>query len=293
MAKEKNNESENDNYTWLIIIILLVILMWFGSLYLLKDKSDRGTFGDMFGAVNALFSGLAFAGLIFAIILQKKELGLQRLELRDTRLEFATQNDTLKKQRFENTFFQLINLHHVIVDHFSYYEKKQHIEKRDVIKNAGIDLIEVLKFVRKKKVDENIYHDINYVDIEITNLEDEEEYIKKAYEAFYDLYHLSFSHYFRNLYHIFKFIYTSDLINKNEKHFYASIVRAQLSPEELLLVFYNSLIEGLGFPNFLFLIKEFDILQNFDSSVIPFKNLEVFNDKINNVKNPFNNTASG
>lgn len=41
----------------------------------------RGQFGDMFGAVNALFSGLAFAGVIIAVILQKRELALQRREL--------------------------------------------------------------------------------------------------------------------------------------------------------------------------------------------------------------------
>ena len=37
------------------------------------DSEKQGQFGDQFGAVNALFSGLAFAGLIFTIILQKKE----------------------------------------------------------------------------------------------------------------------------------------------------------------------------------------------------------------------------
>ena len=41
----------------------------------------------MFGAVNALFSGLAFAGLIIAILLQRQELQLQREELAETRKE--------------------------------------------------------------------------------------------------------------------------------------------------------------------------------------------------------------
>lgn len=54
-----------------------------------SEWSDRGTFGDMFGAVNTLFSGLAFAGVIYAIILQGKELALQRQELEMTRGELA------------------------------------------------------------------------------------------------------------------------------------------------------------------------------------------------------------
>jgi hypothetical protein len=35
----------------------------------------------MFGAVNALFSGLAFAGVVYAIFLQRIDLALQRKEL--------------------------------------------------------------------------------------------------------------------------------------------------------------------------------------------------------------------
>ncbi len=43
----------------------------------------------MFGAVNALFSGLAFAGIIYTIFLQKEELALQREELKANREELA------------------------------------------------------------------------------------------------------------------------------------------------------------------------------------------------------------
>ncbi len=42
---------------------------------------------DLFGGINALFSGLAFAGLTTAVILQSYELQLQRKELELTRQE--------------------------------------------------------------------------------------------------------------------------------------------------------------------------------------------------------------
>lgn len=60
--------------------------------------ADRGTFGDMFGAVNTLFSGLAFAGVIYAIFLQGKELELQREELKMTRDELAKSADAQNAQ---------------------------------------------------------------------------------------------------------------------------------------------------------------------------------------------------
>jgi hypothetical protein len=59
----------------------------------LKDMSERGQAGDLFGSINALFSGLAFAGVIFAILLQRQELALQRQELRETRGEMKRTAD--------------------------------------------------------------------------------------------------------------------------------------------------------------------------------------------------------
>ncbi len=97
-------------------------------------KDIRGQFGDQFGSVNALFSGFALAGIIYTIVLQKKELSLQREELKDTRKEFKIQNITLKKQRFENTFFQLLTLHNDIVENMNIdvfdgkYEKRKFFE---------------------------------------------------------------------------------------------------------------------------------------------------------------------
>lgn len=285
-------KQNKDSYTPLIIFFITVVVLWVSSWLILDGKANRGTFGDMFGAVNALFSGLAFAGVIFTILLQKKELGLQRQELSATRQEFVAQNDTLRKQRFENTFFHLLNLHHEIIDHLSQHMQQHHLEKRDVFRRACIDLKGALVFSRQRSGKPDIYNDTNSETIIVDNLEDEEKYIIIAYKAFYNEYHNSFSHYFRNLYHIFKYIFSSTEISDNEKKFYAAIIRAQLSPDELFLIFYNSLIEYLGYPNFLFLIKEFEILENFDSSDIPFNNMGVFDEKIKAVHNPFNNASS-
>lgn len=91
----------------IIGIITGIITLWAISALLLflvyDNQTDRGAFGDMFGAVNALFSGLALAGVIYTIFLQSKELSLQREEIKQTRNVF-------EKQQFESTFFQLLNL---------------------------------------------------------------------------------------------------------------------------------------------------------------------------------------
>lgn len=118
------------------------ILIWLGigcfivfGLFLLLTNvifCNPNEFGDSAGATNGLFSALAFAGVIYAIFLQKDELSLQRQELKNTRKEiagqkreFQMQNKTLKHQRFENTFFQMLNLHQEIVRGLSYSFEKE------------------------------------------------------------------------------------------------------------------------------------------------------------------------
>ena len=77
------------SYGQLVWLLLAVAGLWATCGYLLYNDQNRGTFGDMFGAVNALFSGLAFAGIIYTILLQRRELELQREELQATRAELS------------------------------------------------------------------------------------------------------------------------------------------------------------------------------------------------------------
>lgn len=130
MCKDKlnNEESKSRLWIWIIIAIIGVIALW-GLSWILIDKyidssTDQGTFGDKFGAVNALFSGLAFAGLIATLLYQREELKLQRKELNEQKLEFREQNKTLKRQRFENTFFNMLSLQQEIVANISFDEVK-------------------------------------------------------------------------------------------------------------------------------------------------------------------------
>lgn len=100
----------------LFLYLTLVIVVWGAYWYLVTNNIDssadvgnaRGIFGDMFGAVNALFSGFAFTGIVYAIYLQRKELSLQWQELREQTRLFEEQNATLQRavrQEFVQKFF--------------------------------------------------------------------------------------------------------------------------------------------------------------------------------------------
>ena len=68
-------------FGFLVFIVLLVLTIYMLILpTFLPDWAERGQFGDMFGVVNTLFSGLAFSALVCALILQSRELQATRLE---------------------------------------------------------------------------------------------------------------------------------------------------------------------------------------------------------------------
>jgi G3E family GTPase len=64
--------------------------------------ATRGQFGDLFGAVNAFFTGLAFAGVIFTIFLQRRELETTtRLSVIATLVDaYTSQIDTMEQGKF-------------------------------------------------------------------------------------------------------------------------------------------------------------------------------------------------
>lgn len=97
-------ENERGKGTYLFVFILglaAVILIssfdqvmrkWFGL-----DYEKSGQFGDQFGAVNALFSGLAFLGLIVTITFQTRDLRLQTEALKLQIEEFKEQKEEMRR----------------------------------------------------------------------------------------------------------------------------------------------------------------------------------------------------
>lgn len=188
---------------------------------------NPGEFGDLFGSINALFSGLAFAGLIYTIILQKKELSLQRDELSSTRIEIQGQKEQLEKQtialnlqNFENTFFQLLRFHNEITASLELSD--QYSTKR-----SGRDSFGLMREILERKLQK------------VTNASNIDDKVRQAYEDFYKDYQPLIGHYFRNLYHLINLVDKAEMLPN--KRVYTNLIRAQLSSYELVLLFYNCL----------------------------------------------------
>lgn len=223
-----------------------VIIAWTINANNLYDEkgNDLGTYGDKFGAVNALFSGMAFAGIIFTIILQRNELAMQREESHDARKEFVQQN-------FEATFFNLLKNQQSLL--MSLRGKTEYIGehvtdiKTTVVTGVTFFILtnkEITRIIKALESDKfGLYdHDYfysrppepNYADeatddyrlavhtytnsyYNITNdlyikskKCEKKEFCRLAYIIFFIKNHYKIGHYFRHLYHIFKFLNYSE-----------------------------------------------------------------------------------
>lgn len=94
MQKTSNSNEEIKITKKTLIIVVIVSLILVVGLCLINfillinlDIKKIEAYGNILSPVNALFSGLAFSGIIITILLQSKELSLQRQELIITREE--------------------------------------------------------------------------------------------------------------------------------------------------------------------------------------------------------------
>ena len=104
----------------IVLGVLLIIGLWISSGLLINffvNPDRQGVFGDMFGSINALFSGLALFGIIISILIQQNELKLQRTELELTRDEF-------KVNRITNILFRQIELLNGVIDNTRFAKGK-------------------------------------------------------------------------------------------------------------------------------------------------------------------------
>ncbi len=234
-----------------ILIFVLIFFLWFFADNWMTCKfgnfKDDKSFGDIFNALGSLFTALAFAGLIVTIIIQRQDIN--------------DQNKINNLQNFENNFFNLLEQHHRIIDSFVIEPKpnkendkiKPYPEKREKITQ-----LEAFDFLAKDfKYQYEKVKEIRFP----TDKSIQTVFVHAFLNHTYELYGYMLGHYFRNLYHIVKFIDDDKSIKTFElKYKYAKILRAQLSAPELNLIAFNGLTYyGEAFKP---LIEKYRLLKN-------------------------------
>lgn len=228
---------KNSLLIWLIVVVaicaayLFVMFMWFPG-----SMEKRGQFGDMFGFLGALFSGLAFAGLIVTIRQQRDDLKnqrdeielqredlkaqtealkLQKEEIRQTneelklqREEMKVQNKTIMLQRFETTFFNMLKTLSNVRDDVKYTNGLQVYGGNEAI--------------------ERMYQ------IAVSYTEGGNGYNIPLFKQY-------MAHYFRHLIQTLKIISTANFLSIQEKYYYTDILSSHMSIYELGMFLYYCL----------------------------------------------------
>jgi hypothetical protein len=100
-------------YFW--AIVLGIVILWIATVPIVQwlgfgSPDGAGTFGDTFGALNTLFSGLAFLGVLAGIFIQGREFRSQLEEMRITASEMEKQSKIhdaqLETWRLQNELFR-------------------------------------------------------------------------------------------------------------------------------------------------------------------------------------------
>lgn len=227
-----------------------------------KYQLDKtGLLGDSAGLLNALFSGLAFGGVILTIVWQIKN---------DNRNKLNNQ-----KLQFENTFFNMTQTFEHIIDGLF-------IEKI-VEETSGSTGVLLSNFYGNSQSEDSL-HDSKggteikgravfkyvYCERKIEGKLLRESIAESGLTSYEEVVNGVFDHYFRYLYRILKFIDETELIDENQKYRYSSMFRAQLSEFELVLIYYNGL-SSVGKDKLKPLLEKYSILKNIRKDDLAFK----------------------
>lgn len=206
-----------------------------------KILAIQGQYGDSFGALNALFTGFAFAGVAFTIFLQLSDARVREMES--------------TKEKFEAHFFRLNDSFRSVVNAMVVQRQSS------TYTNQGVS--QVVMSAVGKDVFTTYVQKMNSIHITGpqaggTNV----ERLIKRYNLLYDAAQDDLGPYFRMLYHIIRHVHNSKIIDKKA---FTDIVRAEMSSSELCLLAVNCLTEqGLKFKP---LVEQYHLLKHMPHGV--------------------------
>jgi hypothetical protein len=227
----------------MFVVVLAFYLYHFHTQVISEDVTKWGVFGDFIGGtLNPFLSFLALVILLRTFAMQKTELDLQREELKDTKELLRLQTQTQIKQRFESTFFELLNVHNQILSEITKEPIPIKTDSADK-KNLGETGAKIFDSVNKKWDKITNKSILNKMIFEINYFYDSDECEHKEIQSLemaynnlkeYALYQVN---YFHALFSLLQFV--SKLNSEDDEIFYANIIKSVLNdPVFRLLAIY-------------------------------------------------------
>lgn len=217
------------------IIVYCITLRRFGFA---ESSSDFGIFGDYIGGTIGTIVGAIGIYLVYITY--------------TSQVKFARkQDEAMKRQQFETTFFSLL--------------EQQQIIRSQLKGIIGDETYEGILYLQGLKSQlEDALSELNYIQDEVT--EDNKVMLKNKVNGLYIDFFLpnvsNLGHYFRHLYHILKYIDDSQLSDSKK---YADFLQSQLSNAELYMIAING-ISNYGRKKMLPLMDKYGLLENYNAN---------------------------
>lgn len=254
---KNNNSIEKSEWGFFSVVVSIIIILWIINFLFAMPipmlPSDKGVFGDSFGPLNVLFSGLAFAGIIISIKLQSKELHLQREELKLQRITQEEQTREIQKQREEITAQRTLSEEHqnerFFLLLFEQFIKSKRINDLQLVMNSLYDKLSY-------GTSTDCYNEL----ITLVNFHGDYEYkpylLDEAIEGIMQSTHSQFLSRFIQLYEF------TNALNTNIGSKYLNIVENELNYIEKIYIYIYYTAKYKTTVNNLRLIKNFAIEYN-------------------------------
>jgi hypothetical protein len=234
-------------------VTALGFYFWRFHLGLSIEQHVWGQFGDYVGGtLNPLFAFTALLALLYTVKLQSRELRNSAEQLTKSAKALEKQNLVLRKQSFEATFFQLLRLYSDVVQELHITRER----RSDGVKVKHED----------KQCLRVLYRELSSPVTRGDSMQSRLEALNDAYRSFYGKYGHLIGHYFRTIYQVVKIVEMSEMSDE-EKRNYTNVLRAQLSKDELGLLFYNCLSD-YGREKMLPLVMKYDLLKHLEDDAL-------------------------
>ncbi|MBB6153169.1 hypothetical protein HDC30_000363 [Pseudomonas sp. JAI115] len=221
-------------FVFALVVVLSIFIIDIGlTAYTYKsEEPNHGIFGDFFGGIaNPFLTFLTFMGLLLTIVVQKVELRDSREEMRRSADALSEQVDAFRKQSFEVTFLKMLEIHSTLTQSIDLVLVKAN---KTV---TGSDCME--RFHSRLKTKYRGRFRDGGKEFYITTLEGFDE-LKLMYADFWDPTRKNLHSWHESLSVILGYIQSES----NSVEPYLSMVSAQLSEYEKILVFYHVALHG-------------------------------------------------
>nr|WP_314400607.1 putative phage abortive infection protein [Pseudomonas lundensis] len=244
-----------------------------------------GQIGDFFGGVlNPLLSFMALIAVLFTIKMQSMELKEAKEETRIANRIQDKQTSVFERQNFESVLFRLLDVHTRIAERVRSYKSEGAVDRFEVISCEIVDSFYSSIDARSEYIYDGVVKGDSQPRMRMRQQSKDKSNENYLLSAIADVltgeHKILVSQYFRNLYQILKLIDNfkleikdefSDKLKRSKRQLrleyfqrrqYCNILRAQLSDDEVKVLFFNCLVApGAGLKYY---VEKYSLLKHLD-----------------------------